>query len=107
MCASYGREQHSLSTRVSPLLLVESAPGLGGGAFTALVGKPDVVILAYNIFDDSRLPQAITCDRGIYTDDVFWWVTRVSSGGEKDYEVTVINLAPVALWISVAVYARD
>jgi hypothetical protein len=77
------------------------------GAFTALVGKPDVVILAYNLIDDSRLPQASTCDRGIYTDDVFWWVTRVSSGGEKDYEVTVINLAPVALWISVAVYARD
>lgn len=77
------------------------------GAFTALVGKPDVVILAYNLIDDSRLPQASTCDRGIYTDDVFWWGTRVSSGGDTDYEVTVIHLAPLALWISVAVSAQD
>ena len=74
---------------------------------TTLVDKPEIVAVAYNVVDGAGVPQASTFGRGIYTDDIFWWVTKVSSGGDKDYEVTVINLAPVSLWISVAVYARD
>ena len=74
---------------------------------TTLVDKPDIVLVAYNLLDGSGLPQATTYGRGIYTDDIFWWVTKVSSGGDKDYRISVLNTAPVPLWISVAAYARD
>ena len=74
---------------------------------TTLVDKPDIVLVAYNLFDGMGLPQASTYGRGVYTDDIYWWVTKVSSGGDKDYEIHVFNNAPTALWISIAAYARD
>jgi hypothetical protein len=70
---------------------------------TTLADRPDLVTVSYNYLS-SGLPQATTYVRGALTADIRYWVTKQSSGGDKDYDLTVHNSTSSQLYINVAAY---
>src|SRR5690606_28173940 len=70
---------------------------------TTLEDRPDLVTYSYNYLS-SGLPQATTYVRGSLSDQIRVWVTKVSSSGDKDYQVTVQNQSSTQLYIHVAAY---
>ena len=76
---------------------------------TTLSSQPDLVTVSYNYPDPgSGLPQATTYGRGALTSDLRYWITKNDvGGGDKEYEITVLNESTVELWVNVAVDRRD
>ena len=51
--------------------------------------------------------QPTTYGNGPFTAQIRWWVTKVTSGGDKDYELIVHNTSAETLFVGVSAYARD
>jgi hypothetical protein len=70
---------------------------------TTLPDRPDLVTYSYNYLT-SGLPQATTYIRGVLSEQIRAWVTKVSASGDKDYQVTIQNQSSSQLYINVAAY---
>jgi len=71
--------------------------------------RPELVTISYAYPDGSSgLPQATTYARGALTNDLRYWITKLTQGGgDKDYRLTVSNGSSNQLWVFVAIHRSD
>lgn len=70
---------------------------------TTLDVRPDLVTYGYNYLSGGA-PQSTTYVQGVLTSQIRSWVTKIPSGGDKDYEVSVQNGSASQLYITVGIY---
>lgn len=67
--------------------------------------QPNLIAVGYSYMDGATgYPEPTVYAQGALTNDIRVWMTKVESGGDKDYTVTVRNGSSTELFIVVTVY---
>ena len=73
---------------------------------TTLPDKPDLVAVSYNLYSGSQI-ASMTMIQGT-ANDLVYWVNKVDSGGgDKDFEVWVLNSLSQPAYVHTQAYGRS